>query len=104
MRRPSLSPDTPEPEPTVPAPISQSEEAPRALPMTMLFRRAPVDTEPALGYLHATSGPLAGQTFPVGAKPVSIGSGHRCQIRLPHEIDGLEVPSEYARFWIRGAS
>jgi hypothetical protein len=58
--------------------------------------------EPVLGFLNMTEGPLAGQSFSVGAKPLSIGSGHRCQIRLPAELDGQEVPSEYARVWIRG--
>jgi len=61
----------------------------------------PAEIEPALGYLKMTAGPLAGQTFVIGAKPMSIGSGHRCQIQLPPELDGYEVPSEFARVWVR---
>ncbi len=101
---PEPRPDEPTPEPTVPMPvqISMSKSKKRRAQLDDgAPAPPPVDAEPALGYLHSTSGPLAGQTFAVGAKPVSIGSGHRCQIRLPQEIDGFEVPSEYARFWIR---
>jgi Mg-chelatase subunit ChlD len=65
-------------------------------------RTEPIEAEPTLGYLSMTDGPLAGQVFAVGAKPISIGSGHRCEVQLPVELEGYEVPSEYARVWIRG--
>ena len=93
----------PAPEPSAPGPISIIRKR------GGLFAHAndgapppPVNAEPALGFLHATSGPLAGQTFAVGAKPLSIGSGHRCTIQLPDEIDGHEIASEHFRVWIRG--
>jgi hypothetical protein len=56
-----------------------------------------------LGRLHIVSGPLAGQTFAVGSTPVSIGSGPRCLIRLPHDLEeGGEIAPEFARIWVRG--
>jgi VWFA-related protein len=56
-----------------------------------------------LGRLHVVSGPLAGQTFAVGDTPVSIGSGQRCLIRLPRELEeGGEIAPEFARIWVRG--
>ena len=56
----------------------------------------------SVGQLRATSGPLAGQTFPINDFTASIGSGFRCLIRLPNEAgeDG-EIMPELARFWIR---
>ncbi len=58
--------------------------------------------ERVLGRLHVTGGPLAGQTFPVGATPVSIGSGHRCLVQLAQESEGgQEIGAEHARVWIR---
>jgi len=56
-----------------------------------------------LGRLHVVSGPPAGQTFVVGSTPGSIGSGQRCLIRLPRELEeGGEIAPEFARIWIRG--
>jgi hypothetical protein len=56
-----------------------------------------------LGRLHVVSGPPAGQTFVVGSTPVSIGSGQRCLVRLPRELEeGGEIAPEFARIWIRG--
>ena len=56
-----------------------------------------------LGRLHIVNGPLAGQTFAVGSTPVSIGSGPRCLIRLPRELEeGGEIAPEFARIWVRG--
>lgn len=62
----------------------------------------PPAPQEAQGRLYATSGPLAGQTFPVGNAPVSIGSGHRCLVRLPEQVgEEQEIASEHARVWIR---
>ncbi len=56
-----------------------------------------------VGQLHVTSGPMAGQSFAIGSTPVSIGSGHRCTIRLPRDLDeGGEIAPEFARIWVRG--
>ena len=74
------------------APRQLWEERPPALP--------PAPKEP-LGRLQVVSGPQAGQTFPVAAAPISIGSGHRCLIRLPEEESGEEIAPEEARVWIR---
>lgn len=64
----------------------------------------PSEPEVVLGRLYATNGPLAGQSFSVGSTPVSIGSGHRCRIRLPSELEGgYEIAPEQARVWIREA-
>jgi VWFA-related protein len=55
-----------------------------------------------LGHLHAMHGPLAGQVFPVGAAPLSVGSGHRCAVRLPNELPGgFTVATEHVRAWVR---
>lgn len=58
--------------------------------------------EEAVGWLSATAGPLAGETFSVSNQPVSIGAGTRCPIRLPDEgLDPHDVKPEQARVWIR---
>ena len=60
----------------------------------------PPEATPAAGYLHVTTGPLAGQSFPISSTPVGIGTGHRCRITL-EDPDGLEIGAEHARVWIR---
>jgi VWFA-related protein len=101
-QRGSTTPITPPPEPNEPKPLFIHRERRRGLEPEEGRPPPPIEAEPTLGYLTAVGGPLAGQVFSVGAKPVSIGSGHRCGIELPAEIDGSEVPSEYIRVWIRG--
>jgi VWFA-related protein len=54
-----------------------------------------------VGQLLVTSGPLEGQTFPVSNAAASIGSGHRCLIRLVDETEEEEIAPEQARFWVR---
>lgn len=94
----------PSPEPQEPVSIMIAKNRARQLSQQSpeIPPPAPVEMEPVLGFLKMKEGPLAGQSFSVGAKPISIGSGHRCEIRLPAELDGQDVPSEYARVWIRG--
>ncbi|MCH8993521.1 MAG: VWA domain-containing protein [Chloroflexi bacterium] len=63
----------------------------------------PAAPEELQGHLRMTSGPGAGETFPIGGSPVSIGSGHRCLIRLSERPDDEhEIAAEHARVWIRG--
>lgn len=58
--------------------------------------------EKVLGRLRVTSGPLAGQEFPVGGAPSSIGCGEECLIRLPVQTASEdEVVREHARVWVR---
>ena len=92
---PSAPPEPPS-EPVVGAPRPQLWTAhEEALPP------APV-AEQALGRLRVTSGPLAGQSFPISNAPVSIGFGHRCAIRLPEDTVGVDdLRPEHARVWIR---
>jgi VWFA-related protein len=95
-------PAPPSPEPGEPVSITIAKNRARLAPHDDAPPPPPpAEMEPVLGYLKMTGGPLAGQTFVIGAKPVSIGSGHRCQIQLPSELDGYEVPSEFARVWVR---
>jgi VWFA-related protein len=55
-----------------------------------------------MGRLHVSGGPLEGQSFAIGSAPVSIGSGHRCTIRLPRDLEeGAEIAPEFARVWVR---
>ena len=51
----------------------------------------------ALGVLISRSGSDAGTEYEVGAKPVSIGYGRSCAIR----IDDAALATEEARIWIR---
>jgi hypothetical protein len=89
--------------------IPQGPEGPEepAEPQTprQLWEERPPAPPPApkepLGRLQVVSGPQAGQTFPVAAAPISIGSGHRCLIRLAEEEGGEEIAPEEARVWIR---
>lgn len=53
------------------------------------------------GLLRVVGGPLQGETFTLGSNPISLGSGPRCRIRLEENADGADIPSEYARIWIR---
>jgi len=57
--------------------------------------------EEARGFLRVVGGPIQGQVFALGGNPVSVGSGARCRIGLDAVVDGVEIPSEYARVWIR---
>ena len=62
----------------------------------------PAAPEELRGHLRMTSGPGAGETFPIGGSPVSIGSEHRCLIRLSERPDDEhEIAPEHARVWIR---
>ena len=62
----------------------------------------PPPPEEALGQLVITGGMNAGQSFPVGAAPISIGSGHRCLVRLQEMTEeGEDVAPELARVWVR---
>jgi uncharacterized protein YegL len=96
-KAPDAAPEPePESEPAAPAPGGPrrplwEEEAPQP----------PPEPERELGRLHSTTGPLTGQTFPVGDTPISIGTGHRCLVRLDDSEDGREIGVEHARIWIR---
>jgi Mg-chelatase subunit ChlD len=97
---PEPGPDT-EPSTQRPAPLLGFKKSRRGL-LEQAATAAPAIAGPTLGYLTATAGPLTGQTFEVGAKPVRIGSGHRAEIRLPAEpSNGVQVASEHIRVWIR---
>ncbi len=54
----------------------------------------------ALGVLISRSGSDVGREYAVGAKPVSIGSGTSCALR----IDDPTLATEEARLWIRKGS
>jgi hypothetical protein len=74
--------------------LLEHDEAPAAPPA------APVAAH--MGRLHVSGGPLEGQSFAIGSAPVSIGSGHRCTIRLPRDLEeGAEIAPEFARVWVR---
>jgi hypothetical protein len=51
----------------------------------------------ALGILISRAGSDLGSEYPVGGKPVSIGSGTKCAVR----IDDPALATEEARLWIR---
>ncbi|MGB6836181.1 MAG: VWA domain-containing protein [Dehalococcoidia bacterium] len=74
-------------------------------PLTVDWEKAEIPPAEAeivqepMGRIVVTSGPLAGRQFPVGASPVTIGSGHRCAVALPDE-EGRIAPEE-ARVWVR---
>jgi LPXTG-motif cell wall-anchored protein len=53
----------------------------------------------AMGRLISRAGSDAGREYAVGGKPVSVGAGARCGVR----IDDPEMASEEARIWVRGA-
>lgn len=98
-----------EPAPQAPEPPPAGEEAIQHGALRQLWDQTPTTEKPPpavveepLGALRVVSGPLAGQTFTVGGAPVSIGSGHRCLIRLPvEEGSEEEIAPELARVWIR---
>ncbi len=50
-----------------------------------------------LGVLVSRGGPMMGTEYVVGAKPVSIGSGARCAVR----ISDMALSAEEARIWVR---
>jgi VWFA-related protein len=52
----------------------------------------------AMGRLVSRAGNDAGSEYMVGGKPVSIGAGAQCGVR----IDDPELASEEARIWVRG--
>lgn len=60
---------------------------------------APVveDVGEVLGILISRSGSDAGSEYEVGSKPVSIGNGSSCAVR----IDDPDIGTEEARIWIR---
>ena len=62
----------------------------------------PPATREPLGRLFVIGGPLTGETFQVGDAPASIGTGHRCVVRLPETSGGEELVPEQARVWVRG--
>jgi len=101
-RGPQRSPAAPEP-PTEPPPgaaLGGRERAPsRGLWSEGAPRKAPPAPQRVLGSLVITKGELAGQTFPVGGTPISIGTGHRCLIRVADEGD--DISTEHARVWVR---
>jgi hypothetical protein len=47
-----------------------------------------------------TEGEMKGQSWPIGSAPISIGTGHRCIIRVP-QIGIDDIANEQARVWIR---
>jgi LPXTG-motif cell wall-anchored protein len=53
----------------------------------------------AMGRLVSRAGSDAGKEYAVGGKPVSVGAGARCGVR----IDDPDLASEEARIWVRGA-
>ena len=102
-RRPSGGEERPVP--VIPrAPEGPAEPPEPQTPQQLREERPPVRPlapEEPLGRLQVVSGPQAGQTFPVAAAPISIGSGYRCLIRLAEEEGGEEIAPEEARIWIR---
>jgi Mg-chelatase subunit ChlD len=50
-----------------------------------------------MGVLVSRAGPLLGSEYVVGGKPVSIGSGRGCGVR----IDDIALSAEEARIWVR---
>ena len=83
--------------PELPRPLKRDEPPPeRDEPAP-----APEMTGEPVGQLLVTSGPLEGQTFPVSNAAASIGSGHRCLIRLVDETEEEEIAPEQTRFWVR---
>jgi LPXTG-motif cell wall-anchored protein len=52
----------------------------------------------ALGRLISRAGNDIGREYAVGGKPVSVGAGLRCGVR----IDDPELATEEARIWVRG--
>ena len=55
------------------------------------------DVGEPLGVLISRVGPLTGSEYIVGGKPVSIGSGTRCAVRIADP----SLPAEEARIWVR---
>jgi hypothetical protein len=58
----------------------------------------PEDIGKPLGFLISRSGPDLGQEYAVGGKPVSIGTGAACGVRVSDPSLNLEE----ARIWVRG--
>lgn len=80
--------------------IALSGEKPRIWPEKPL-EPLPVPAETA-GRLYVEGGELHGESFPVGASPVSIGSSDSCAIKLATANgDGDMVEGEYLRVWVR---
>jgi VWFA-related protein len=59
---------------------------------------APEDIGKTLGWLISRAGNDVGQQYPVGGKPVSVGAGPACGVRIRDEA----LASEEARIWVRG--
>lgn len=56
------------------------------------------DIGKVMGRLISRSGNDVGREYDVGGKPVSVGAGPRCGVR----IDDPELATEEARIWVRG--
>jgi Ca-activated chloride channel family protein len=99
---PAPEPD-PEPQPPEkqPIPIPTRKRERDGAP---LWPEEPEPSEPQPsaqpGYLRIVSGPSSGTEFAVGASPVSIGTGHRCRIKL-EDPEGEQIGPEHARAWVR---
>ncbi|MEX2159362.1 MAG: VWA domain-containing protein [Dehalococcoidia bacterium] len=60
----------------------------------------PATAHQALGTLLMTEGEMTGQSWPLGSAPISIGTGHRCLIRVA-QIGFDDIANEHARVWVR---
>jgi hypothetical protein len=72
-------------------PLPQFTDDPRETAVTV------EDVGEPMGVLVARGGSMAGTEYLVGGKPVSIGSGARCAVR----IKDLSLSAEEARVWVR---
>lgn len=103
-RQQPAAPIGPEPEPPTSAP-EPFDSNPRARTGRLWPDEpdAPVQPAPAhqaLGTLLMTEGEMTGQTWSIGAAPISIGTGHRCLIRVA-QIGVDDIANEHARVWVR---
>jgi len=60
----------------------------------------PATAHQALGTLLMTEGEMTGRSWPLGSAPISIGTGHRCLIRVA-QIGVDDIANEHARVWVR---
>jgi VWFA-related protein len=102
-RQQPAEPIGPEPEPPTAAPepfeSDPSTRAGRLWPEPDIAV-APVAVPRALGTLLITGGEMSGQTWSIGAAPISIGTGHRCLIRVA-QVGIDDIANEHARVWVR---
>jgi VWFA-related protein len=98
-----LGPQPSSPDRPKPTPVIKGRGRLRLLETERQREPAPTQARSApLGRLLVTNGPNIGESYPIGSAPVSIGSGYRCTIKLPREIDdGGEIAPEFARIWVR---